>query len=72
MGMRTATVHECGLVERLRADTRNWILRAHGEASMVSRDTVGAGKRAEVRVEGAILLHDEDHVLDVLEAHEMG
>ena len=32
----------------------------------VLRETVGAGERAEVLVERAVLLHDDDHVLDLV------
>jgi hypothetical protein len=42
------------------ADQRN-----RGRAVGPQRDAVGSGERAEVLIEGAILLHDDDDVLDL-------
>ena len=40
---------------------------AHADVAVPPRETVGAGERAEVVIERAVLLHDEDQVVQVLD-----
>ena len=67
LGMRAAAIDVGGVVVRPGASaagvrhTDGWHTRVHGEA-------VGPRKGTEVAVEGPVLLHDDDHVLDLVDA----
>ncbi len=62
-----AAVHLVGIVERTRAGVRARVGHAGGEAPVLHREAVGAREGAEVRVEGAVLLHQDDHVPDAVD-----
>ena len=66
--VRAADVSVVRVVEGADAAVRERVRDAHGRTAVFHRDPVRAGKRAEVRVEGAVLLHDHDHVLDRVNA----
>ena len=42
------------------------VVQAHGWHTVLHGNAIGPGKRPEVLIEGTILLHDEDHMLDLL------
>ena len=54
-------------VQVLAGEARRGRLAGHRPA-VLHGDPVGAGEGAEVGVEGAVLLHDHDHVLDLVDA----
>jgi hypothetical protein len=63
-------VHEGRIVERTDAATDLRVGDAHGRAAVSHRDPIGAGERTEVRIERPVLLHDDDDVLDLVDAGE--
>jgi hypothetical protein len=65
--VRTAEVVVFAVVERRHAAAVERIRHAHAGGN-----PVGSGERAEVGVEGAVLLHDHDDMLDLVDAFERG
>ena len=67
--MWTSLVVGVLVVVRVLAMARDRIRDAHADvAVLVGRETVGAGERPEVMIEGTILLDHEDQVVDVEDA----
>ena len=62
--VRTALVAEVRIVEGADAVVRKWVRHADVHAAVPHRESVCPGVRAEVRIEGSVLLHDHDDVLD--------
>jgi hypothetical protein len=65
--VRPAGVAIGRVVVRLDADVRLRVGVANGRHAVLHRDPVGAGERAEVGVEGAVLLHDDHDVADLVD-----
>ena len=65
--VRAARVAIGRVVVRLDADVRLRVGVADGRHAVLHRDPVGAGIRAEVGVEGAVLLHDDHDVADLVD-----
>ena len=65
--VRAAGVAVGRVVVRLDADVRLRVGVADGRHAVLHRDPVGAGERAEVGVEGAVLLHDDHDVADLVD-----
>jgi hypothetical protein len=68
MVVRAAAVPVLGVVERPDAAVRRRIGQADLRDAVAHRDSVRAGIRAEVGVEGSVLLHDHDDVPDLVDA----
>ena len=66
--VRTPEIDQVRVVERAEAVSCVRVGDADGRSPPMPRDAVGAGKRPEVVVERAVLLHDDDDVLDLLDA----
>ena len=66
--MRTAVVPQPRVVIRRRACSHDWVRHARREVPVLGREPVGTRERAEVVIERSVFLHDEDNVLDVVEA----
>jgi hypothetical protein len=71
--VRTTPVSVGGVVIRGTA-TSERVRDADRGGAVLHRDPVGAGKGAEIGVKGTILLHDDYHVLDLVDTrwHEIG
>ena len=68
LAVRAPGVQVVRVVIRLLADALGRIGHAHGEAAVRRpREAVRAGVRAEVVIERTVLLHDHDHVLDLVD-----
>ena len=65
--VRAAGVPVRGIVVGPPAAPVQRIGHAHGEPAVTAREAVRTGVRAEVGVEGTVLLHDHDHVADLLD-----
>ena len=61
-----------GTMERPHAGVGIGIGEAHGGDPVLHRDPVGSRVGAEVMVEGAVLLHDHDDVLDLADTVQLG
>jgi hypothetical protein len=70
--VRAARVAIGGVVVRLDADVRLRVGVADGRHAVLHRDPGGAGIRAEVGVEGAVLLHDDYDVADLVNPPRSG
>jgi hypothetical protein len=70
-GMWPTTIHEARIVERRNAMGTLRIRDAYGRHSVLHRDPIRARERAEVAIEGSVLLHHHDHVLDLVEPGEV-
>jgi hypothetical protein len=68
MAVRAAVVAVARVVERAVAPLRERVRDADGGDAVPHRDPVRARIRAEVRVERPVLLHDHDHVPDLVDA----
>jgi hypothetical protein len=69
LAVRPAGVQVARVVERLLAAAGRGVRDADGEAAVgVPWKAVGAGIRTEVVIERPVLLHDDDHVLDLVDA----
>ena len=66
--VRPAAVDVARIVVRVAAAAVRRIGDADRRHAVLHRDAVRARERAEVAVEGAVLLHDHDHVLDLVDA----
>ena len=66
--VRAACVAVRGVVVGPLAAPRQRIRRANGRHAVAHRNPVRAGKRAEIRIERTVLLHDHDHVPDLVNA----
>jgi hypothetical protein len=67
LAVRAARVQVVRVVVRPLADVLRRIGHADRELAVrIAREAVGAGIRPEVVIEGAVLLHDHDHVLDLV------
>jgi hypothetical protein len=69
--VRAAAVPVARVVVRIDADVRARIGHAHGEAAVSARQTVGSRVRPEIGVERAVLLHDHDHVADLVDPYRV-
>jgi hypothetical protein len=67
--VRAAAIAKTRIVEGAHA-VADPVRHADGRRAVAHRDAVGAGVGAEVGVEGAVLLHDHDHVPDLVDAVE--
>ena len=66
--VRSSAVH-VGMVDvRRYAGATGRVGHARRRCAVLHRDAVGAGERPEVGVEGPVLLLDDDHVLDLVDA----
>ena len=65
--VRSAVVDVAVVVVRLDASTAR-VGEADPRLAVLHRNAVGAGKSAEVAVEGAVFLHHDDDVLDLVQA----
>src|SRR6266566_6997184 len=63
LGVRVVPVAVVMVGPRLAAATISRVGHAHPR-----RNAIGSRERAEVRIEGPVLLHDDDHVLDQVNA----
>jgi hypothetical protein len=70
--VRAALVEVLRVVERRNTAMRYRIGHTDGRTSMVHGDAVRPWEGSEVVVEGAVLLHDHDHMLNLLEADRAG
>src|SRR5207253_2057002 len=68
LAVRPAAVQVIRIVERFHALPAARIFDADRWLAILHRDAVSAGKRPEVRVERSVLLHDDDDMLDLLDA----
>ena len=68
----TAVVTVLSVVERVKARVRLLARHAGPEMPVLDRQTVRARIRAEVGVERPVLLHHDDHVLDLVDADQRG
>src|SRR5579884_1591231 len=66
--VRPAVVEVGGVVVGVDAGVVLGVGDADGELAVLGGEAVGAGEGAEVGVEGAVLLHDDDDVLDLVDA----
>jgi len=66
LAVRSASVHVGGVMVGPGASPRG-VRDARGRGPVRHRDPVCPGIGPEVRVEGPVLLHHDDHVLDVVE-----
>ena len=64
--MPAAAVYQARIVIRLVAASGAGIGRANGEMTIAGRKPVGTRVGAEERVEGPVLLHDHDDMLDLV------
>ena len=64
-GVRPAGINIAGVMVGLNALPGEGIWRANGGYAVLHGEAVGAGKGAKVLVEGAVLLHDDDNMLDL-------
>jgi hypothetical protein len=70
MLVRAAAVPVARVVVGIDAVVRAGIGHADGEAAVATRQPVGSRVHREVGVERAVLLHDHDHVADLVDPHE--
>jgi len=68
LAVRSAAVDVVGVVVGRDALPRQGIRHADGEGAVGDRQPVGARIETEIFVEGPVLLHDDDHVLDLVDA----
>ena len=68
--MRTTAIEIVGVVIGANAGLLTRVRGANGRNAGRHRNAVGPWKRSEVRIEGAVLLHDDDHVPDLVNAGE--
>jgi hypothetical protein len=67
LAVRAALVDQGRVVERLHAGADPRVRHADVGASMPHRDAVRPGVRSEIGIEPEVLLHDHDHVLDLVD-----
>ena len=65
--VRSSVVEIVGVVKRPYAFAAARIGHAHARHAAARRDAVRSRIRAEVRIEGAVFLHDDDDVLDLVD-----
>jgi hypothetical protein len=68
VGVGSADVDELRIVERLHASHATRVGDADRRLAIGHRDPVGSRKGAEIVVERPVLLHHDDHVLDLVDA----
>ena len=63
-GMRAAGIHVSGVVVRLHTGIGLWVVDAHRRNPVLHRDTIHPRISTKVRIKRAVLLHNNDDVLD--------
>ncbi len=72
LAVRSAAVHIMGVVVGVDTLAGEGIRRADGKDAVGIRQPVRTGIPPEIGVEGPVLLHDDDHVLDLVDAGAAG
>src|SRR5713226_7492417 len=68
LAVRAAAIEVFGVVEWIDALAAAGVVDADNELAVRGRKAIGAGIRAEVLIERPVLLHDDDHVLNLVDA----